>query len=386
MKPLTSFDTPCPGGSTSAELLSALTAYMTPEEAADLLTRAIMSRESCDVPCLARALSAVASRMEPAEAAHHCKLAAETLTCAIGEQAGPKQPSASSFAISPSSPQDLSALAEGLAVLSARLESMDSDRLCTLAVKVLGKALVDTPPNDNPFYERALLSVGFSALARRVPDKAADVLLQGITPKSEPKDLQWLAQQLALVTAPMKPETAAAYCKAAAEVLLARRQTSEKIFGMNMCPINLPVLAQGLLALADRMEPADAVRTYEQTGKLLTETITDPSIPVNNLAALAQGLAAVADRLDSDASSHCCKAAADALLTRVGSTDKNARPQLLADLTPSVVALASHVPPTDAAQSYERTAEYLVGAIADPATPALPRPSWRMDLLPWRPG
>jgi hypothetical protein len=94
-----------------------------------------------------------------------------------------------------------------------------------------------------------------------------------------------LAQGLSAVAARLEP-------KEAAEVAAALTQAISKTTG----PYALGFLAQGLAAVTARLEPKEAARLCGPVAATLTQTFSKPTDPLV-LGPLAQGLAAVAARL-----------------------------------------------------------------------------------------
>ena len=239
-------------------------------------------------------------------------------------------------------PLALSALAEGLSAVAARLESEDA----TPAAATLAQALKDT--KDVIALQR--LAEGLTAVAARM--KAADAattLLQVLEDAKDLYHLVELARRLAVVAARMKAADAAQ----AADILLKAMATKE--------PKNSYVwraLAEGLSAVAARLEAEDAARAAAALVQAMKDTKD-----VSAFQALAEGLAAVAARLEAE---DAARAATNLLQTMKGA--KN--PYALTALAEGLSAVAARQKAEDGTTVAAQAAAPLLQAIKDAKDPA----------------
>jgi tRNA A-37 threonylcarbamoyl transferase component Bud32 len=294
------------------------------------LTRAMRdSKEPRALGALARGLSAVAARLEAADAAR----AATTLFEVMKDAADPDDLSALR--------EGLSAVAECLSGLAARLEAADAARAATLLLQAIKDA-------KDP---RALWAParGLSAVAARLEAtdaaRAATLLLQAIKDAKDPRALSWLAECLSAVAARLEAADAA---RAAITLVQAIKDAKDKA---------LQALAECLSAVAARLEATDAARA----ATTLIEVMKDTKNP-GALYSLAHGLSAVAARLRAADAATVAAQAANILLQAI----KDAKnPQALSSLGYGVLAVAAHLEATDAA----RAATTLIEAMKDPKHP-----------------
>ena len=239
-------------------------------------------------------------------------------------------------------PLALSALAEGLSAVAARLESEDA----TPAAATLAQALKDT--KDVIALQR--LAEGLTAVAARM--KAADAattLLQVLEDAKDLYHLVELARRLAVVAARMKAADAAQ----AADILLKAMATKE--------PKNSYVwraLAEGLSAVAARLEAEDAARAAAALVQAMKDTKD-----VSAFQALAEGLAAVAALLEAE---DAARAATNLLQTMKGA--KN--PYALTALAEGLSAVAARQKAEDGTTVAAQAAAPLLQAIKDAKDPA----------------
>jgi len=238
-------------------------------------------------------------------------------------------------------PLALSALAEGLSAVAARLESEDA----TPAAATLAQALKDT--KDGIALQR--LAEGLTAVAARM--KAADAattLLQVLEDAKDLYHLVELARRLAVVAARMKAADAAQ----AADILLKAMATKE--------PKNSYVwraLAEGLAAVAARLEAEDAARAATN----LLQTMKGAKNPYA-LTALAEGLSAVAARQKAEDGTTVAAQAAAPLLQAIKDAKDPAALQALAE---GLTAVAARMKAEDAAAAAGQAAATFLQAMKD---------------------
>jgi hypothetical protein len=207
---------------------------------------------------LVQALSTVASRLEPREAAASLTLAMARTT----------------------DPDALAALAQGLAAVALRLEPQDAVRQCRETAAMFSKAMKTAGPRElGPFAQ------GLSAVAARLePREAAATLTQAIQDMKrvcDPNALHFLSRGLSEFAGRLEPEEAATVA-----------DTLREIMNLNNDPRALEPVAQGLSSLSARLEPKEAAKA----AAILTLSLTRTN-DANALATLAQSLTTVAARM-----------------------------------------------------------------------------------------
>jgi serine/threonine protein kinase len=184
---------------------------------------------------LAQALSAVAARLEPKEAARLCRQAAATLTQAMSR----------SWTLMPDT---LGSIARALSVVVARLEPKEAARLSGQAATTLARAM-----------SKSTNTVG----------------------------LEYMAQGLSAVAAGVEPKEAA---EVAATLTQAMSHTTHVLHALVS-----EKLAQGLSAVAGRLEAKEAAQLCGQAAATLTQAMSKTTHPVA-LRELAKGLSLVLAR------------------------------------------------------------------------------------------
>jgi serine/threonine protein kinase len=265
------------------------------------------------LPPLARALSAVAARLEPKEAACASAEAAATLNRAIS-----KTNDHYLFQI----------LARALSAVAARLEPKEAgEAAATLTLAI-------TKTND-PNALRSLAEA-LSAVAARLEPKeageAAATLTLAISKRNDPIALSSLAEALSAVAARLEPKEAR---EAAATLSLAMTKTNY--------PIALRFLAVGLSAVAARLEPKEGARVSAEAAATLNLAISKTNDP-NALFNLAHGLWAVAARLES-------KGAGEAAATLTLAISKTHDPSAGPSLAQALSGMAARLEPKEAAEA-----------------------------------
>jgi hypothetical protein len=162
--------------------------------------------------------------------------------------------------------------------------------------------------------------------------EAAATLAQAMTKTADANALSYLAQGLSAVAARMEPGEAARVCaEPAASLAQALTKTTN--------PAALSSLAQALSAVAARMEPGQAAATLAQA-----MTKTGDSLA---LYSLARGLSAVAARMaPGEGARVCAQAAAPLAQAMTKTTD----PRALSYLAQGLAAVAARMEPGQAAE------------------------------------
>ncbi len=215
---------------------------------------------------LARALSVVAARLEPKEAARVSAQAAVLLTEALTKSSMGNDADGDE------------SLVLGLSAVAGRLEPREAAQVAD----TLTQALISTNGS-------LALPQGFVAVAARLePKEAARIatrLTQGMTTRLQPEALQSLAQALSAVAGRLQPKEAAVFAAELARVI-SRTKDSRA----------LPYLAQGFALVADRLEPKEAARVSAEVATGISQTLAQGS--GFDLKGLAEGLSAVAAYLE----------------------------------------------------------------------------------------
>jgi hypothetical protein len=295
-----------------AEGLSAVAARMPPKEAAATLTSALCkTHDPAALRLWTQALSAVADRLEPGEAAQPAATLIQAMArtndsdarlawirglSALADHMGPREAAQvaailiEAIARTPD-PEEARSLAQGLSAVANRMEPADATRACTQAAATLTQAIARTPYLGHA----QSLAQGLSAVAARVGPKeaaqAAKRLIQVIAQGQFDRDA-WsrLAEALSALAARMEPREAAATLTQAMAMI---------DFGHDFDP---RALARGLLAVADRLEPGEAARV--RAGAAIT--LAEGAAKCRQHAVLAGALSIVADRLAPDEAARAC--------------------------------------------------------------------------------
>jgi hypothetical protein len=326
--------------------------------AAATLTQAISKTTGPDaLRNLAQALSAVAPRLEPKEAARLSGLAAGTLSQAMSK----------TMADNPDAENALQSLAQGLSAVAARLESKDA----AAAAAALAQAVSKVRFTDNIRINNNIryLEQGLSAVTARLePKEAAELaatLLQAMRTTKDRSTLERLAQAVLPVSGRLEPKEAAdvaatvvgamskgpGYKGTLVQVLLAvsaRMEPKEaaatliQVMNTTRDSETLRDVAQGLSAVSARLEP-------KEVAEVAASIIRAMSKPTGayDLLSLAQCLAAVSARLERKEAARLCGQAA-ATLTQVMSKPTDAR--WLGWLAQGLAAVAALLEPEEAAR------------------------------------
>jgi hypothetical protein len=325
-----------------ADGLSVVAPFMDPKEAAQtaaqaaaVLTEAIKgTKDGNALQSLSQGISSVAARLEPKRAAE----AAVVLIQAMSET---------------TDPTTLQRLVQGLSSVAARLEPRQAAEVAANLAQAIHKA-------THPFVLR-YLSQGLSAVAARLePKRAATVLTQAMQDPKNVHGLQPLAQGLS-ETAALEPKEATL---AAAAIIQAMQDPK------NVSSFTLPQLAQGLSAVASRLEPTDAAQAAavltqarkragamrelweglsavtarmepNEAAAVLIQAMSETT-DAYDLHGLAQGLSAVAFRLEP-------RDAEEAAKTVIQAMSRAAHPTPVKYLGEGLSALAMRLEPKDAA-------------------------------------
>jgi tRNA A-37 threonylcarbamoyl transferase component Bud32 len=367
-----------------AEGLVAVAGRLEPEEGARLLVQALPQQKDDDVrEMLATCLAAVARRLEPAEAARllNQKTLAQTLAqekgaldrwrlaegLALPVVAGRLEPAEVARLLNLTLAQEKDdfyfrpLFALGLATAAERLEPAEAARVCGDAARLLNKALAQ----EKNYHARWRLAEGLAAVAgrlepaeaARVCGEAARLLNKALAQEKNDDARRQLAEGLAAVAGRLEPAEAARVCGEAARLLnkaLAQRAGTTAhedetpshgfLVAGTIGGLARRQLAAGLVAVAGRLEPAEAGRLLKQALAQVKEDIHTDSweygAPRSVRGELARGLTVVAGKLEP--------AEAGRLLNQALAQEKdvNAHQQLAA----SLVAVAGRVEPNEAAR------------------------------------
>ena len=340
--------------------LLALASRLEPKDAAEAaatLNQALTNTTSgWAVEYLAQGLSAVASRLEPKEAAQICGQTAATLTQAMNKT---------------TEPDALKSLAMGLSTVASHLEAKEAARAYEQAAATLTQAMnKTTEPHALVSLAMGLLTVASHLEAKeaaRAYEQAAATLTQAMNKTTKPYDLKSLAIGLSTVASHLEPKQAAQMCGQAAAILTqAMNKTTE--------PYDLKSLAQGLSVTASHLEPKAAAEAAATLNQAITEREDSPGawgFLAESLSAvtaflepkeaavsltralsktqewrdlassLANGLSAVAYRQEPK----------EAVSTLTKAMSKTTHPEALEILAQGLSAVASRLEPKDAAEA-----------------------------------
>jgi tRNA A-37 threonylcarbamoyl transferase component Bud32 len=247
---------------------------------------------------------------------------------------------------------------------------LEPDRRAQLERLLVGR-LQDSRLSDGQRADVALVAV---ALGDPTPTGAAGVaraLTQAMLKTDDPADLPELAHGLSAVAAQMGPEEAA-------QAAAALSQTMGKMTARNA----VPALAEALAAVAARMDPREATCQCAQAADTLTRAVGKTGDPkglshsefvaltralgkaedLEGLSQLAQGLSALATRIEP-------KQVARAAATLTWSMARTKSPYALRGSAEGLSALASRMEPGEAARLCARAADTLTHASGSTFTP-----------------
>ncbi len=292
---------------------------------------------------MAEALAVLAPHLSPAVATQHCEAAAQLLTDAMRKRV--------------MDPDALRRWAGGVRALAPHLGPA--------AAAAAAGTLADGMEKTTDPSSLKGLATGFAALtprldlsvAGRVRDRAARVLTARVRAATSPHEVQTLAQGLGALAGRLEPGTAAAAAAALADALVAAADSSA-----------IKPMARTLGALAGRLEPGTAAAAAAALADALTKT-TDPFV----LGGLAWGLGALAPRLDAAAAARVCDRAARTLADALAkTTDLDEQGYLAWGLG----ALAPRLDAAAAARVCDRAARTLADAVRD----VMQKPNFRPEV------
>jgi hypothetical protein len=312
------------------------------------------STDQLQLSSLARALTALAGRLDPKEAAGGARAVVEamsktndptslsSLTQALVVLAGRLGPTEAARALvegmekanmtmaSWFNPRP--SLAQALAALANRLEPGAAAATARRVVEVMGKSL---DPNALPSLENAL-----AALVGRLDGKevaiAARRVIEAIKESGNQISISRLALALAVFAGRLEAKEAE---EAAAAVIEAMRNPSNSIA--------LPFLEKALAALGSRLEPKEAAVLARPVVEAIMKNPDDPSV----LSPMALALAALAGRLEAKEAAAAARTVAEAL------TKPHVYPDSMVPLAQALAALAGRLEPQAAGATARRVVE-----------------------------
>jgi serine/threonine protein kinase len=308
----------CTGNSQLIERFSAAVIRMNNQDAAGTLLQAMVeARHPSELQGFAEALSRVAARMEPKEAARVCSQAAAILTGSMARHPN-NDPGFSPYA--------LALVAKGISAIAPFLDREEASNLRSQTIASLSQTLATTrnrldytglaealaglaPHMDRNEAAQAAVSVN-TALARFAFGlrKSTQIQQDNTVWGFEVYTLVIFADALSAVAGRLDPKEAARLCAQAPEILI---QALAKTYDAR--------LALALARLAAHMEPKEAARICAQAGAILTRampTVTNLYFQQN----VAVGIAAVAARMEpTEAARVCAQASAILAEAMVGS-------------------------------------------------------------------
>jgi hypothetical protein len=286
-----------------ARALAERAAHLEPGVAASLCRPAathisqVLSTSRQPLPFLMGGLEALATRLEPREAADLLRqaippYASQRAGGVVATTARLKAPEAVALLSNTMSrtvnEQDLRSLIPALAAAAARLQPEEAVGACRRAAALLRPALIRA---RNWYEPTRYLAQGLSAVAIRLePREAAAVLRQAMN-GAEASALGPLAQGLSAVAARLEPREAIALSREAASRL--HQAMIRTLHDLALWP-----LAQGLSALLARLEPREAAAFLTRVLTTNSYALQDRLHVFDALRPLAPSLSAVAPHLD----------------------------------------------------------------------------------------
>jgi hypothetical protein len=321
-----------PSAYEAVKALSVVASRLEPNDAATHAATLVQAYKDAKDPyvgtVLPQALSAVAARMQPSDAAKQAATLVQALKVA-------KDPHVQSW------------LAEGLSAVAARLQPSDAAPFAADPAASFVQVLKD-PKN--------LISMNDSArgLSRMAPflepkDAAAlaRTLVQALKESKNPTALFWQAQGLLVVVPRLEPKDAVMH---AGTLVQALKDVKD--------PVAQCLLAQGLSVVASHLEPKDAAPFAIDAAATLVQALKDAKEPIA-LEWLARGLSVVVPRLQpSDAAPFAADAAATLVQSLKDAKDNYDR----SSSAKALLEVASYLQPSDVA----RHTATLVEALEDP--------------------
>ncbi len=293
-----------------AGLLVASTAEVEPTVAADAVVQAMSRSDSAAAQrLLAETLSGVADGRRSPEAARSLREAAGGL---LGRLRQSKEGAAQ---------RDC---AEGLAALAARMDPKESGESCQEAVGQLARV---RPTATSASGQRAIAE----AVAALAPH------LQPVAPRRQ------------------------ACQEASADLVKALAATKDGA--------ELHDLAEGLAALAARLDSAEGAELCQPAARQLAQALAAASRP-NDQMELARGLAVLVDQLEPAEAATLCQQGADVL---VAALDKTDHPNALKKLSDGLLALTARMAPETARSCHAKAAARLASALTQVNDPDAPR-------------
>jgi hypothetical protein len=247
-------------------------------------------------------------------------------------------------------PFALGSMAQDLAAVAARLEPKEAVQFAAALVQAMAKT-------TDPYHLRELAR-GLAAVAAHLEPKDANRLcalaatrVQATTQTTNFFQLSFVAQVQGAVAAHLEPQQASRLCAPIATALAqALAKTTDRDALLN--------LAEGLVAVAARLKPKEAVQTAGTLARAMAKTKTPEALDV-----LAHGLVAVAARLEPEEANRCCAPAA-ATLTQA--LVKTADPDALEMLAEGLAAVAAHLGPKETRPAARALAKAL-SKLTDPS-------------------
>jgi tRNA A-37 threonylcarbamoyl transferase component Bud32 len=353
--------------------LIAVSARIDPSLAARTLAEALRRDTNADArTSLALALSEVAGRMDPTEAARICGQAAKTLAEALGRETDANARTSLAKALSEVSGRmdpteaakilaealghvkdfdaGLSQLASALSEVAGRMDPTEAARICGQAAKRLAEALGRETDAD----ARTSLALALSAVvgrmdpteAARICGPAAKTLAEALGRETEANACTSLAKALLEVSGRMDPTEAA-------------KTLAEALGHVKDFDAGLSQLASALSEVAGRMDPTEAARICGQAAKTLAEALgreTDG----NYRSSLAWALSAVVGRMDPTEAARICGPAAKTLAETLG---READAVVRYSLAWALSEVTGRMDPTEAARICGQAAKTLAEAL-----------------------
>lgn len=317
--------------------LTVVAARLAPKEVvrvADRLAEVLGKQDSRFVDTT-NALAALARRLDPTDTAR--------LTAQLTEFLGKHLEADQVKKRAPGS--QVAACARGVAAVAAALGPADADRLCGAAATQVAQALAAcVGPSVDPNAVK-VLSECLAALKGRLPPaeaaKVAERLADSLVRESY--NIGPWAKALAAVAVWLEPAAAADVGK----------RLSAALAKSTVVDASHP-LAEGLAALAARLDAKQANQLSAAAADRLVNTFTKEALPRDDLA---DGLAALAPWLEPEDA----RKAADRIAPKLDEPSTHKRP-----LVKVLVAMALRLEPRDAARIGERLGQELDRTLIDP--------------------
>jgi serine/threonine protein kinase len=262
-------------------------------------------------------------------------------------------------------PSELHAFAEALSRVAARMEPKEAARTCSQAAAVLAAAMQKKDDFSSSLYTQGLLVEGISAVAPYLEDKEAShvfsqaigSILQALA-KTEDDHSYWGLEGLGAMASHMQGEEASLAAvllnRALARFfeLRIRRVSDSRLRGFSMN--GLEALAKALSIVSGRLQPDEATRVCGQASEMLLLALAKS--PDSRLAMV---LSQVAARLEVKHGASACARAAT-LLMPVGQM----YPFQASNLANALSALAARMDPNEAARVCSQAAAHYIRLMA----------------------